>query len=136
MIQKFTTPCFIRKNTAELRKKLEELGYKILPNFVPFPCLSTKTDGIAIPTDEFNRDGGIDCDTNEDLFLVLAALREDSDYMQLFTNGKNFILCDKVSWLDKMSDLSYKHGLSIFAIQSLYDYHKATVEEIIEHFKD
>lgn len=24
----FTTPCFIRKNTQELRKKLEELGYK------------------------------------------------------------------------------------------------------------
>ena len=28
MTQKFTTPCFIRKNTLELRKKLEELGYK------------------------------------------------------------------------------------------------------------
>ena len=26
----FTTPCFIRKNTPELRKKLEELGYNIL----------------------------------------------------------------------------------------------------------
>lgn len=26
----FTTPCFIRKNTQELRKKLEELGYEIL----------------------------------------------------------------------------------------------------------
>ena len=24
----FTTPCFIKKNTPELRKKLEELGYK------------------------------------------------------------------------------------------------------------
>lgn len=23
----FTTPCFIRKNTETLRKKLEELGY-------------------------------------------------------------------------------------------------------------
>ena len=26
----FTTPCFIRKNTETLRKKLEELGYEIL----------------------------------------------------------------------------------------------------------
>lgn len=26
----FTTPCFIRKNTPELRKKLEELRYKLL----------------------------------------------------------------------------------------------------------
>lgn len=28
MARKFTTPCFIRKNTVELRKKLEELGYE------------------------------------------------------------------------------------------------------------
>lgn len=26
----FATPCFIRKNTPELRKKLEELGYNYL----------------------------------------------------------------------------------------------------------
>ena len=26
----FTTPCFIRKNTQELRRGLEELGYEIL----------------------------------------------------------------------------------------------------------
>lgn len=26
----FTTPCFIRKNTEALRKKLEEVGYKML----------------------------------------------------------------------------------------------------------
>ena len=26
----FTTPCFIRKNTQELRRGLEELGYNIL----------------------------------------------------------------------------------------------------------
>ena len=25
----FTTPCFIRKSTPELRKKLEELGYRL-----------------------------------------------------------------------------------------------------------
>lgn len=28
VIMGFTTPCFIRKNTQELRKKLIELGYK------------------------------------------------------------------------------------------------------------
>lgn len=29
MTQQFTTPCFIRKNKPELRKNLEELGYKL-----------------------------------------------------------------------------------------------------------
>lgn len=33
-------------------------------------------------------DGFIDCGTNEDLFLALAALRDDSDYMQWFTNDQ------------------------------------------------
>lgn len=28
----FTTPCFIRKNTEKLRKKLEQLGYTLIPN--------------------------------------------------------------------------------------------------------
>ena len=32
----FTQPCYIRKNTPELRKKLEELGYKIEPTYSPF----------------------------------------------------------------------------------------------------
>ena len=31
----FTTPCFIRKNTPELRKKLEEFGYKMGPIYSP-----------------------------------------------------------------------------------------------------
>lgn len=29
MKQQFTTHCFIRKNSPELRKNLEELGYKL-----------------------------------------------------------------------------------------------------------
>jgi hypothetical protein len=34
----FTTPCFIRKNTEELRKKLEDIGYK---NAGSMECLTT-----------------------------------------------------------------------------------------------
>lgn len=39
----FTTPCFIRKNTPELRSKLEELGYK------PFGIVER---GFGLSTDE------------------------------------------------------------------------------------
>lgn len=30
-MKEFTTPCFIRKNTQELRDKLAEVGYEICP---------------------------------------------------------------------------------------------------------
>lgn len=156
MTQKFTTPCFIRKNDPELRKKLEELGYKIINsggttldahNFDGRGHHKHIDEGTAIITsyggyygvvyvaDDVTNKGRIDCGTNESLFLALAALREDNDYMQFFTNGEEFILCDKKSWLDgKIPDLIHKRDLSIAVVSMLYNYHKATVEEIIEHF--
>ena len=93
----FTTPCFIRKNTPELRNKLEGLGY--------FPSSKIWYDeNFAICTiyrdnvgeyftfkidDDFERIIApsypyIDCGTNEKLFIALAAMRDDSDYMQWF----------------------------------------------------
>ena len=132
----FTQPCFIRKNTPELRKKLEELGYK------PFGSVKYEWDtGWGLSTDNrigefesFDNNGleniikcespdyedSVDCGTNEELFLALAALRDDSDYMQWFTDGK--------LWEKSNSDLP-SHYMQL-------EGHKATVEEIIEHFKD
>ena len=79
--------------------------------------------------------GFIDCGTNEELFLAIAALRYDSDRFQLFTNGKEWIQCEKEDWIDEISSLCVggrynydKNGeLSV-------DFHKATVEELIKHF--
>jgi hypothetical protein len=93
----FTTPCFIRKNTPELRKKLEELGYiKNSPKWTddcnivwayqyseekgfdtPHYVIANAFD---IPFDKHSRLCGkfIDCGTNEELFLAIAALRDDT----------------------------------------------------------
>ena len=141
----FTTPCFIRKNTPELRKKLEELGYK------PFGSVKYEWDtGWGLSTDNrigefesFDNNGleniikcespdyedSVDCGTNEELFLALAALRDDTDKNQWVIDEANecfgwedsWMICDK----DDMNERAvYTH------------YRKATVEEIIEHFKD
>ena len=143
----FTQPCFIRKNTPELRKKLEELGYTNgawesphfeYPYLMCFPNRKFglfKSEGFYMTEDDYRIDDKvwtynppkeyIDCETNEELFLALAALRDDSDYMQWFTDGKSW-------YQDKVNDievLKYGAGKPI-------DFHKATVEEIIEHFKD
>ena len=142
----FTTPCFIRKNTPELLKKLENLGYRICPcvNFDNAKWLSTclltdydpSVHGIGYEIEgtpytnekaldffiEDNKNAKmpkIDCNENENLFLALTALRNDSDKNQWFTDGK--------IWECSNSELP-GHYMQLNG-------HKATVEEIIEHFK-
>ena len=143
----FTQPCFIRKNTSELRKKLEDLGYKFLGYGHEYHCLCTDT---RILTEngygafyECNMgdfpplyEGKINCGKNEELFLSIAALRNDSDIFQYFTNGNIVITCE----LDSMNEF-----LKIFydgfikndedLINHINNWHKLTVEELIKHFK-
>ena len=140
----FIQPCFIRKNTPELRKKLEELGYK------PFGSVKYEWDtGWGLSTDNrlgefesFDNNGleniikcespdyedSIDCGTNEELFIAIASLRDDSDVNQYF-------FCDKVSFT--LGKTYYPDDYLYYQYDEFFDkqnWHKATVEEIIEHF--
>lgn len=138
----FTTAAFIRRNTPELRKKLEELGYiknspiwtdncSIIwayqypekgfdtPNYVIADSFDIPFDKDSILCGKF-----IDCGDNENLFLAISALRDDTDKNQWFTDGYHWKICpDEVvyinAWIDKYESSP----------------HKATVEELIEHFK-
>lgn len=143
----FKQPCFIRKNTPELRKKLEELGYKpchrmtIYPNaykniavcnFFGSRYYGVSDDETTRPgniTDAIKNRGMIDCGTNENLFLAFAALRDDSDINQYF-------ICDKVSIT--LGKTYYSGDYLYYQYDEFFDkqnWHKATVEELIEHFK-
>ncbi len=134
----FTTPAFIRKNTPELWKKLAELGYKYGYKadchhdiiYVDAECNEFfPTFSSNITDDEI----AIDCGTNEELFIALAALRDDTDNNQLFTNGKG----DWGMYRDG-SDGNLP-GMDFFGMPNDFDlshYHKATVNELIEHFKE
>ena len=148
---KFTTRCFIRKNSKELQKKLADIGYSICrcANFTNAEWLSTLLINGTIHgkgffyvemgnadwtvEKELNRfvyenPSSIDCGTNEELFLAIAALRDDSDIHQLFTDGENWVKSD-IHNLIKFKE--YFEGIG-------FDYHKthkATVEELINHFK-
>jgi hypothetical protein len=131
----FTTPCFIRKNTQELRRGLEELGYsKNYPKWTDdcsiiwayqYPMKGFDTpvyviaDSFDVPFDKHSALCGkfIDCGTNEELFLAIAALRDDTDKNQWFTDGDLWFKC---------GDEVCNEGRKI---------HKATVDELIEHFK-
>ena len=140
----FTTPCFIRKNTPELRKKLEELGYvknspiwtdncSIIwayqypvkgfdtPNYVIANSFDIPFDKHSLLCGEF-----IDCGTNEELFLAIAALRDDTDKNQWFTDGDLWFKCGDEVCNENIEYYLNKYGRKI---------HKASVNELIEHFK-
>jgi hypothetical protein len=134
----FIQPCFIRKNTPELRKKLEELGYTNTPNgrgewFIPIEELkylvTYPISGYYQGCNGYWYEDDFDCGTNEELFLALAALRDDSDKNQYF-------ICDKVSFT--IGKTYYPDDYLYYQYDEFFDkqnWHKATVEELIEHFK-
>lgn len=68
----------------------------------------------------------IDCGTNETLFLALAALREDSDYMQWFIDKRGVFVQCRYGQIRKFIDRAAIHGYGWMR--------KATVEELINHF--
>jgi len=146
----FTTPCFIRKNTQELRRGLEELGYfNDSPEWTnncsiiwayQYPMKGFDTpnyviaDSFDIPFDKHSALCGkfVDCGTNEELFLAIAALRDDTDNNQLFTNGKG-------DWgIYRDGSDGGLSGMDFYGMPNDFNlsyYHKATVNELIEHFK-
>lgn len=121
----FTTPCFIRNNTEALRKKLEELGYKMLSpiEYDNLECSDNWVNDIK----SLNDCNGINCGFNEELFLAIAALRDDTDKYQWFTDGDKWILCPKT----KFSTYWVYYHIDV----NTDTIHKATVNELIEHFK-
>lgn len=122
----FTQSCFIRKDTQELRDKLKEIGLE------PHPCIMPKACAFLFVNRGFyswNEIGyqeeiekAIDCGENEELFLAIAALRDDNDFMQYFKAAEvdRLLLC-RVKYIE---DCTTFHEL----------YRKLTPEELIEHF--
>ncbi len=124
----FTTPCFIRKNTIELQEKLKNIGYLSLDND------NDKREGLVADRNGFmysifekNVLGSTyNCGINEELFLAIAALRDDTDDYQWFTDGEDWFLCQYLK-----VGMHYQDKPEI-----LFDkWHKASVDELIEHFK-
>ena len=135
----FTTPCFIRKNNSELRNKLKELGYHCNP-YLGWNNLYTSIFGIRSvysTSDDINvfskKIDIIDCGTNEELFLAIAALRDDTDNNQWFVmDVEIYVDLTKGTWFQATDRDGGKHVGT--QIEALYC-HKATVEELINHFK-
>lgn len=124
----------IGDNTAENRKWLEKLGYK--RGYHTYPsgnCIFTK-DGFDYPyvTEAVLNDypNAIDCRNNPALFQAVTAMSDDTDNQQFFIhkNGE-FILC----WQNELKNVLDNDER--YQDYCVYDCHKATLEELITHFK-
>ena len=132
----FTQPCFIRKNNKELQDVVYTLGGrsgKIIWDCEFHTLLVADNNYFRCYDDEQGNDklliniGFIDCGTNENLFLALAALRDDSDKFQWFTDGYNWVFCDSNKFGSYWAESDIEINLNAI--------HKATTQELIEHFK-
>lgn len=135
----FTTPCFIRKNTPELREKLEKLGYTCslylfgggfisIGNLFYLRTLPTKGQYQGMQTLMHNS-SVIDCGNNEEMFLALAALRDDTDKYQQFVCIESYCDC-----FDLFHDIGHFAKCITDRMPDSKYWRKATAEEIIEHF--
>ena len=138
----FTTPCFIRKNTDKLRRKLESLGYKKGVYPLPVGREDVYDRDIHLYENSYHfRDStlygitnNIDCGTNEELFIAIASLRDDTDVNQWFVmDVEEYMDINQGDWFIATDRNGGKHiGTQIDPMYC----HKATVEELIEHFKE
>lgn len=144
----FIQPCII-KNTPERRAKLELLGVIydgyygqnndfIVVDYGPYnnkyDTVNTLSSNVSYHTyDGYKTFDYMDCGDNEDLFFALATLRDDTDVNQWFVmDVEVYMDINQGDWFIATDRNKGKHiGTQIDPMYC----HKATVEEIIKHFK-
>lgn len=153
----FTENIYIRKNTPFLRNKLKQLGHTlcVCTEFADAKILTVTNkpdmyrsvhgwgyvdETITLTQEEileefYKTTDKYDCGENEDLFLALAALRDDSDFMQLF------ILLEDYGAEDY--GFIRKGTLLLCTAEKIYQYfpigmklRKATRQEIIDFYNE
>lgn len=131
----FIQECFVRtpENKLRLIMELERLGYRsmymVWRNNIGGSNLVCEGNTWHC-TDSDNKPWCIDCGKNEELFLALAALRDDSDFMQWFICGDN----ESMFKVDKPGMSVEKYIHEYMDGWDTEGYRKATVEEIVKRF--
>ena len=144
----FIQPCII-KNTPERRAKLELLGVIydgyygqnndfIVVDYGPYnnkyDTVNTLPSNVSYHTyNGYKTFNYMDCGDNEDLFFALATLRDDTDFNQWFVmDVEIYIDSHQGDWFIAADRAKGNHVGT--QIDPMYC-HKASVEEIIKHFK-
>lgn len=146
----FICSCFIRKNTQELKEKLRDLGYRFRGKtrlnceFTSLYCINGLFFECSDKPSRLHEI--IDCGDNEELFLAVSALRDDTDKNQWFvletnlssTDNPNdiynksgdFVLCTNDRWFVDYNEDGTPSAFSNRNIPA----HKATIKELVEYY--
>lgn len=141
------------ENTPEMREWLEKLGYRdnrILwlkkneyniiisvffeDNTYAYMQIDKEELQTWIDSNKYVGIDTINCLGNPQLFQAVTAIREDSDYMQWFVidriNGatEEYVSDFRLSRKDKFD-------ITEVPLYGIVDYHKATLSDLIAHFK-
>ena len=128
----------IGDNTPENREHLEKLGKKIVSGIVGNLIMTVEDKYMCIELDGeigSNFNDAINCIGNDPLFRAVTAIREDTDEDQWFTNGKEWIFCDREDWIDMYSVLCSGGRYNYNKNGELDKFFKATLAELQEYFK-
>lgn len=134
---------FIRKNSPEIRRHLETLGYEYLGQESLFKeyntCLYCTHDGYYEVTKKPSRyDRIYDCGEDVEMFIAMCSRSEKTDKGQFFVLDCNlssmgnvylkgtFVMCDRDSW-----DIDFRYPE--FSSRNV-PAHKASYDEIVEFF--
>lgn len=139
---RFTQSCFIRKNSKELQNELKKMGYETNSITTDTGCIATASIAGAFivinewqwdsvdPRITWNNKDRVDCGDNEDLFLAIAAINDENDYMQWF-------VCDDGVSMFRIDQKGFSADKFVHEYMTGWDttgYRKATVKELIEEF--
>ena len=148
----FTEVCLVRKNTKRLIRTLENMGYKCINvegctldahNYDGKGNHKKIDEGTAIITSYYGnfgviydidvvvKKGRVDCGVDEELFLAIAAINNETDINQWFTNSDYscWVFCDKDSF-----EYEFELDRDIRCMIAKSQFHKASAEELINHF--
>lgn len=144
----FLTPCFVRVEDREERKKLIELLKRIGWRFrgiaspekkyvVADAHHQTVTTWVLDEwgAERFENIGYIFCGTNVELFKALAAMNDENCLYQWFTDGHNWGLCEDEYWAVQVAEWDVREDDDMLNMAVSTGCHKATAEEIVEYFK-
>lgn len=128
---KFIVPCFVTIKTLNDKIRivefLERIGYNfsnkdtiLNTNYDRIICYNDTVYGCDYPSGCLQE--SFDCKTDIDLFLAVAPLSKEQDYMQWFvTNKDEWVRCEREKF--------YQEHLT----NTWRDWHKATFYEIIDY---
>ena len=119
----------LQKNNKDITDFLDSIGIKRSDTYSEtYPVIVTYfEDNVPMYTsceypriNEYVSYDAINCSTNSDMFYALVALSDTTDYMQWFTDGKDWEIC-----LYESYDKTWRDNFK-----------KANIKEICDYFKD